>query len=141
GPNGSPIGSPKARFLQWRAALSGSGAGPVLTSVSAAYLQRNLRPEVRSVTIHPPGIVFQKPYSTGDPDLAGFDNQSTPERKLAQAAQSPQGSSSSSLGRRTYQKGLQTLACRADDENEDQLSFDVQYRREGETTWKTLRAA
>jgi hypothetical protein len=138
--NGSPIVSPKARYLQWRATLSGNGASPVLTSVSAAYLQRNLRPEVRSVTVHPPGIVFQKPYSTGDPDLAGFDNQSTPDRKLAQAAQSPQqGGGSPSLGRRTYQKGLQTLAWRADDENEDELSFDVQYRREGESTWKILR--
>jgi SMP-30/Gluconolactonase/LRE-like region len=141
--NGSPIVSPKARYLQWRAVLSGSGDGPVLTSVSAAYLQRNLRPEVRSVTIHPPGIVFQKPYSTGDPDLAGFDNQSTPDRRLMQAAQSPQQSSggSPSLGRRTYQKGLQTLAWRAEDENEDDLSYDVQYRKEGETTWKVLRSA
>jgi sugar lactone lactonase YvrE len=138
---GSPIVSPKARYLQWRATLSGSGAGPILTSVSAAYLQRNLRPEVRSVTIHPPGIVFQKPYSSGDPDLAGFDNQSTPDRKLAQAAQnSGQGGvSSPSLGRRTYQKGLQTLAWRADDENDDELVFDVQYRREGESSWKQLR--
>ena len=54
----------------------------MLTSVTAAYLQRNLRPQVRSITVHPPGIVFQKPFSTGDPDLAGFDNQTTPERTL-----------------------------------------------------------
>jgi hypothetical protein len=134
---GSPITSPKARYLQWRAVLSGSGEGPVLTSVTAAYLQRNLRPVVRSITIHPPGIVFQKPYSTGDPDLAGFENQTTPDRKLAQAAQSNQGTSS--LGRRTYQKGLQTIVWRADDENDDDLSYDVWYRREGDTGWNALR--
>jgi hypothetical protein len=112
----------------------------VLTSISAAYLQRNLRPQVRSVTVHPPGIVFQKPYSSGDPDLAGFENQSTPDRKLAQAAQASQTASSSpSLGRRTYQKGLQTLVWRADDENDDELSYDVLYRREGDPAWKVLR--
>ena len=83
---GSPITSPKTRYLQWRAVLTGKGDGPVLTSVTAAYLQRNLRPQVRSVTVHPPGIVFQKPYTTGEPDLAGFEDQTTPERKLAQAA-------------------------------------------------------
>ncbi|MQA30162.1 MAG: hypothetical protein GEU82_10025 [Luteitalea sp.] len=139
---GSPIVSPKARYLQWRATLSGSGTGPVLTSVSAAYLQRNLRPEVRSVTVHPPGIVFQKPYSTGDPELAGFDNQSTPDRKLAQAAQNPSQPAGSPppLGRRTYQKGLQTLAWRADDQNDDELTYDVHYRREGEALWKVLRS-
>ncbi|MCU1383445.1 MAG: hypothetical protein JWL71_2142 [Acidobacteria bacterium] len=139
-PLGSPITSPKARYLQWRAVLTGKGDGPVLTSVTAAYLQRNLRPVVRSITVHPPGIVFQKPFTTGDPDLAGFDDQSTPERKLAAAA-SAQPGSSSSLGRRTYQKGLQTLLWKADDENDDDLVYDVLFRREGELAWKTLRKA
>jgi hypothetical protein len=91
--------------------------------------------------VHPPGIVFQKPFSTGEPELAGFDDQSTPERKLAAAASAQQGASVSSLGRRTYQKGLQTLAWKADDENDDDLSYDVLFRREGETVWKPLRKA
>ena len=140
-PDGSPITSPKARFLQWRAILTGKGEGPVLTSITAAYLQRNLRPQVRSIAVHPPGIVFQKPFGTGEPELAGFDDQTTPDRKLSSAALSgPQGSSGSpSLGRRTYQKGLQTLIWKADDENDDDLAYDVLYRREGETTWKVLR--
>jgi SMP-30/gluconolaconase/LRE-like protein len=138
--DGSSIASPKARYLQWRAVLTGKGDGLVLTSVTAAYLQRNLRPVVRSITVHPAGIVFQKPFSTGDPELAGFEDQSTPERKLAAQA-SAQPGSSTGLGRRTYQKGLQTLVWKAEDENDDDLVFDVLYRREGETTWKTLRRA
>ncbi len=139
---GTPITSPKARYLQWRVVLTGQNATPVLTSVSAAYLQRNIRPVVHSITIHPPGIVFQKPFSTGDPELAGFEDQSTPERKLAaQAAAQGSPGSAASLGRRTYQKGLQTLVWRADDENDDELVYDVLYRREGETTWKPLRRA
>jgi hypothetical protein len=139
-PDGSPITSPKARYLQWRAVLTGKGDGPVLTSVTAAYLQRNLRPRVQNITVHPPGIVFQKPFSTGDPELAGFDDQSTPERRLAAAA-SQQPGSASGLGRRTFQKGLQTLVWKADDENDDDLVYDVMFRREGETAWKTLRKA
>jgi hypothetical protein len=141
-PDGSAITSPKARFIQWRAVLSGSkGQNPVLTSVTAAYLQRNSRPEVRSITVQPPGIVFQKPYSTGDPDLAGFENQTTPDRKLTSQAMNTTGgtSGSASLGRRTYQKGLQTLMWRADDQNEDDLRYEVDFRREGDATWKALR--
>ncbi len=137
---GSPIVSPKARFLQWRAVLSGTNDTPQLTSISAAYLPRNMRPEVRSITVHPPGIVFQRPFSTGDPDLAGFENQTTPERLLTQAAMTPQGGGAPALGRRTYQKGLQTLLWRADDQNGDQLSFDVHYRREGDAVWRVLRS-
>lgn len=138
---GSAITSPKARYLQWRAVLTASGDGPVLTSVTAAYLQRNLRPVVRSITVHPPGIVFQKPFSTGEPDLAGFEDQTTPDRKLATAAMSAQSGASSSpaLGRRTYQKGLQTLVWKADDENDDDLVYDVLYRREGDPDWTVLR--
>jgi hypothetical protein len=136
-PNGSAITSPKTRYLQWRAVLTGTTATPVLTSVTAAYLQRNLPPQVRSVTVHPPGIVFQKPYTTGEPDLAGFEDQTTPERKLAVEA-SLQGSGNA-LGRRAYQKGLETLQWRADDENGDDIVYDVLYRREGDDVWKPVR--
>jgi sugar lactone lactonase YvrE len=139
-PEGSPITSPKARYLQWRAVLTGKGDGPILTSVTAAYLQRNLRPAVRSITVYPPGIVFQKPFTSGEPELAGFEDQTTPERKLASAAMAVQTASSTpALGRRAYQKGLETLVWKADDENDDDLSYDVFYRREGETTWTALR--
>jgi sugar lactone lactonase YvrE len=135
---GTPITSPKARYLQWRAVLTGQNS-PIVTSITAAYLQRNLRPQVRSVTVHPPGIVFQKPFSTGDPELAGFEDQSTPDRKLAAQASAQAGTTSPTQGRRTYQKGLQTLVWRAEDENDDDLVYDVLYRREGESAWKTLR--
>ena len=137
---GTPIPSPKARYLQWRVVLTGTKSEtPIVTSVTAAYLQRNLRPTVRSITVHPPGIVFQKPFSTGEPDLAGFEDQWTPERRLAQAAAQQSSGATPQLGRRSYQKGLQTIVWKADDENDDELAYDILFRREGETTWKTLR--
>src|SRR5262245_13651014 len=136
--NGSPISSPKARYLQWRAVLSGKGASPILTSVGAAYLQRNVRPEVTSVTVHPPGVVFQKPFSTGETEIAGFDDEPA-ERRLANTGNPGSTAGAPALGRRTYQKGLQTFVWKAEDQNGDELSFDVLYRREGETTWKTLK--
>ena len=70
--SGSPIASPNARYLQWRATLhAGGDASPVLTAVTAAYLPRNLRPEVTRLTVHPPGTVFQQSLSTGDPAHRG----------------------------------------------------------------------
>jgi sugar lactone lactonase YvrE len=135
--HGSTITSPKARYLQWRAVLSGKGDSPVLTSVTAAYLQRNIRPEVASITVHPPGVVFQKPFSSGETEIAGFDAD-TIERRVATSGNPGSGAGAPSLGRRTYQKGLQTFIWKAEDENGDELSYDVLYRREGETTWKAL---
>ncbi len=135
---GSAIASPNARYLQWRAVLTGGPASPVLTSVSAAYLQRNIRPRVESITVHPPGVVFQKPFSTGETEIAGFDEEPQ-ERRLANQGASAAQMGAPPLGKRVYQRGLQTLAWKAEDENDDTLSYDVLYRREGETTWRPLR--
>ena len=135
---GSAISSPRARYLQWRAVLTASGGQPpLLTSVTAAYLPRNMRPRVTSITIHPPGTVFQRPFPT-DPEIAGFEGD-LPERRLTQQAQGTTPGSPPALGRRAYEKGLLTFVWRAEDDNRDDLAYDVQYRREGETSWKVLK--
>ncbi len=140
-PNGVQILSPNARFLQWRAVLSGGEASPVLTSVTAAYLQRNLRPSVTSITVHPAGTVFQKPYSTGEFEIAGYENPGGDTRPAAPAG-APAATATAqgpALGRRTYQKGLQTFQWRAEDGNDDRLEYDVFYRRDSETAWRPLK--
>jgi hypothetical protein len=122
---------------------SRADGGPVLTSVTAAYLPRNLRPNVSSITVHPPGTVFQRPFSTGELEIAGFEENTSDGRSPSQPNQgtgSPSSPSSSpALGRKVYQKGLQTFVWKADDDNDDRLQYDVSYRREGETTWKPLK--
>ena len=146
-PDGDSIASPNARYLQWRAVLSSTArdqAGPVLTSVTAAYLPRNLRPVVSSITVHPPGTVFQRPFSTGELEIAGFDDNTSDGRVQAQQQASQSAGStpappSPALGRKVYQKGLQTFVWKADDDNDDRLQYDVFYRREGESTWRPLR--
>jgi hypothetical protein len=138
---GEPIASPKARYLQWRAELTGSGkTTPILTSVTSAYLPRNARPSIASITVHPPGTVFQRPFPTGDPELAGFET-STSDGRAPNPGSSSSAASSAGvpLGRRTYQKSLQTFVWRADDGDDDKLQFDAYFRREGETDWKVLR--
>jgi sugar lactone lactonase YvrE len=144
--DGQQIQSPKARYLQWRATLSGKEASPILTSVTAAYLQRNLRPKVTGITVYPAGIVFQKPFSTGEAEIAGFED-GWPDTKPSPAALTAGGGAAAAslsgppLGRRIYQKGLQAFSWKAEDENDDKLQYDVLYRREDETSWRTLRKA
>lgn len=136
--DGSLITSPKARYLQWRAVLTARDESPTLTSVTAAYLQRNARPQVATITVHPPGLVFQKPFSTGETEIAGYDGgRADPQPSDPPGA--PPGGGAPALGRRSFKKGLQTLAWKADDDNDDRLTFDVFYRREGETEWRPLR--
>ena len=134
---GTRIESPKARYLQWKAVLTGAnGASPVLTSVSAAYLPRNARPTVDSVTVHPPGVVFQRPFPTGDPELAGIDEAAADPRPPAPGTPT----AAQTLGRRTFQKSLQTFVWSARDADGDRLQYTLAYRREGERTWTTLKS-
>jgi hypothetical protein len=142
--DGEQVTSPNARYLQWRVVMSGDGTqSPVLTSVTTAYLPRNLRPEVASITVHPPGTVFQRPFSTGEMEIAGFEDNTSDGRQPAQSGSqggaSGLAASAPPLGRRVYQKGLQTIVWKAEDDNADRLQYDVLYRREGETVWKPLK--
>ena len=142
--DGEQIASPNARYLQWRATLTADSApSPILTSVTAAYLPRNLRPEVTSITIHPPGTVFQRPFSTNDTEIAGFEDNTSDGRSPSASQAAPAGAAPPPplLGRRLYQKGLQTIVWKAEDDNGDRMQYDVSYRREGETTWKPLKRA
>jgi hypothetical protein len=142
---GSAIASPNARYLQWRAEFTRKGRAdsPALTSVTAAYLPRNMRPRVETITVHPHGVVFQKPFSTGEAELAGYESGTSDGRTgvlAAQAGAQAQSPQAPALGRRTFQKGLQTFVWKAEDPNDDRLQYEVHYRREGDATWRLLRS-
>ena len=132
---GSQVTSPKARYLQWKAELSGTDASPVLFSVTTAYLPRNLAPEITTVTVHEPGVVFQQPFSGTDPPIAGLTDEA--EARAANTNGTSEGQSNS-LGRRVFRKGLQTFVWTARDGNQDELTFDVFYRTEAQSVWSSL---
>ncbi|MEP7116094.1 MAG: hypothetical protein ABI880_00825 [Acidobacteriota bacterium] len=134
---GSAITSPAARYLQWRVVLAAKADSPVVTSVAAAYMQRNQRPVVSGLIVHPPGVVFQKPFPTGETEIAGYRAEVV-EKRLSNQGQPPPSTGAPALGRRTYQQGLQTIVWKGDDANGDDLTFDVSFRREGDATWTVL---
>ena len=131
-PDGNQIGSPRARFIQWRATLrSGSPASSQtwMEDVSVAYLPRNVAPEVLSITSLPVGIglqsVVQMPVdpnveSSGlDPSLFGAVPQVQP--------------------RRLFQRGARSFQWQAEDRNGDTLEYAVYYRALNESTFRLLK--
>jgi hypothetical protein len=139
--DGEPIASPSARFLQLKVVLTGKdGATPVLDTIGAAYLQRNLRPQVTSVTVLAPGEVFQKPLSvSGDTEILGYDPPpaDTPERQAA--ARASLAMPVTTYSKKVLQRGLQTFTWKAEDPNGDLLTYDVDYRPAGDTRFRSLR--
>ena len=139
-PEGSTIRNSKSRYLQWKAVLIGnSKRSPLLTSVTTAYLQRNIRPRVSSVSIEPPGVVFQKPYPSGDPGIAGFDGDTPTQRLSRQVVPSNTGTTNPVQGQRVFKNGLLTFTWKATDDNGDDLEYDILYRHQEQTQWNTLR--
>lgn len=133
------IGSPAARFLQWRATLRSDGSSsPELASLEAAYLPVNLAPRVTAITLHPPGLAFEELLNSSAPRLQGMTDR--PERTEA----ARRGSSGSALpvgsGRQLYIHGVRTATFRANDPNGDRLHYRVSYRRQGDVPWQPLRS-
>ena len=138
--DGSPITSPRARYLQWRAVLAGArrvaaaDVGdrglPAAQHASARHVDHDSSRRARcsSGRSRP---TRRSPASTATRPTAARRRNCL--RAPAAAGGSP------NLGRRAYQKGLLTFVWRAEDDNRDELSYDVLYRREGETAWKPLK--
>jgi sugar lactone lactonase YvrE len=138
---GERVTSPTARFLQWKATFAAAAGAPAaprpsLTAVTVAYLARNTRPVVTSVTLPPPGVVFQRAYQNQEGAIAGMDDATMASRQpqvdTAQPVPQP--------GRPMFERGLQTITWKADDEDDDQLVYSLDYRREGEQAWRPLKA-
>jgi hypothetical protein len=104
--------------------------------VTLAYLPRNARPTLTEITVHPPGVVFQRPFANEDGAIAGLDDLSALARRppgdLTPTAPPP--------GRRMFQRGLQTIAWKAQDADGDRLLYSLRYRRDGDGTWRELRS-
>jgi hypothetical protein len=130
------IASPPARYLQWKVTMAGT---PILDHVTLTYLPRNQRPKLTSLTIHPPGVVFQQPYATQEPpDLAGYlSTTPAPARDQAIAAATPTATAAA-VGRRLFQKGFQTFQWDASDPDKDDLRYQVAVRRVGTDDWRVL---
>ncbi len=136
-PAGSPIASPPARFLQWRARLTRprGAESPALQAVSTSYVQSNLPPAIESVTVRPPGVVRQRlPYLPEiDPtDLAftGIDVNPDDPPRADQSAIVPD--------KEVYVRGMRAIVWTAGDPNDDRLSYTLSFRGEGEKAWKPL---
>jgi len=138
-PAGKPMGVPKARFAQWKADFSTTDTKitPVLRGVRIAYLQQNIRPEIVSITVHPPGIVFRKGAVLQE-GFAGVIETVPSAQDQADAAFQAQSAFGPQLGKREYRNGFQTITWSAVDQNQDDLRFTVFYKDKGDRTWKQL---
>lgn len=130
-PEGNQIGSPRARFIQWRATMrSVPGSSQTwMEDVSVAYLPRNVAPEVVSITALPIGVGLQQVVQSAvDPNVesSGLD-----PSLFGPVAQVPP--------RRFYQRGARSFQWQAEDRNGDTLEYTIYYRSLNDQTFRLLK--
>ena len=127
---GEPIASPPARFLQLKAELTTSNRAhsPVLQEINFSYLQKNIAPQIKEITLHPAGDYF--------PDAS---SQTAVDSHLMDGAVGIQpGGQPAFAGRKNYQKGYRSVGWKSQDDNGDILTFDLFYRGKNFQGWNTL---
>lgn len=132
--------SPAARFVQWKATLTGDGGthAPELESVDVAYLPKNVEPRVDEIEITPPNYKF--PTTAATLFSLAQPSQSLnlpPMGKRSQATLS--FDMSGATPPMQYVKGTIGGRWLASDPNGDTLVFTVEIRGIDEAEWKPLK--
>ena len=136
---GARAGVPSARFAQWRATLSTSGAqSPELDNVEFAYLPRNVAPRVEQIEITPDNYKFPP----ASPALVSTQTLNLPAMTRSHAASSGltlTATDTTSTPAMQYAKGFIGARWLAADDNGDDMIYTVQIRGIHETGWKPLK--
>jgi len=141
---GARIASPAARFVQWRATLTGDGGrqSPELESVDVAYLPKNVEPRVDQIEITPANYKFPAPSSS--PLLAIVAspqtlNLPTLGRRSTVTVPTPPSENTTTTPAMQLAKGYLGARWLAIDPNGDTMIYRVEIRGAAEKEWKLLK--
>lgn len=128
------IGSPSARFLQYRLKLTAaaSGSSPQVSLMEMAYLTKNVAPVVEEIEATPPNYRFPAPSASSSAQTLSLP----PMGQKRRSSSSLSLDSGSSLN---YARGWAGVRWKAADDNGDKLSYTVEIRAIGEQSWKPLK--
>ena len=128
---------PAGRYFQWRAELEADGGeSPSLSEVLMSYKQANLPPRIESLTVMEPGQVLvpanfnpaQQIYEPVHPNRQGIFT-------VLEAEAPKENRRLKTL----WKKGYRTLRWTSEDPNEDDLFYDLEFRRaEGSEDWLSM---
>jgi hypothetical protein len=131
--SGDRVTSPAARFLQYRATVSGAAE---LYGVTAAFEMKNVAPVIEALESTPANYKFPAPVAAAPPIPPALTlpplGRTTP---VPSSARSVDTGPSPAL---TSAKGFIGARWLATDENGDTLTFKIEIRGEHETAWKPL---
>jgi outer membrane protein assembly factor BamB len=149
--SGETVKCPPARFVQWKAVFqSAKGDVPNVSWVSLAYLPKNVAPVIDAIVLEDPGVRAQ-----GFPIVPqqGPGNPAPVPLRLPQTSASAAAAAAAAIAVQEFQqrpkgqlptqgfvqRGYQSVVWAAHDDNDDELTFSIYYRGEGEKNWRLLK--
>ncbi len=126
---GGAIEAPPARFLQWQAVLSSGPRPGRVDNVVVSYRPKNVAPKVDEVVVQVgarfPPVVKPQQESVNIP--VGQTQPAQPAQRFEPAPSA------------VRDRGWVAARWSAKDENDDEMTYSVYYRGDGEKNWKLLK--
>ena len=129
---GSPVTSPRARYIQWKAVFHASGANtPTLNDVTVSYLNENLPPQIRSLNVSTAGERTSP--------AAGSSSALSSGTAISVGSQSAAAFGPMTSGGNFAGKIPVTLSWQAEDPNNDLLVYSLYVKATDEQDWHVLK--
>lgn len=117
------------RYVQWRARLErGASEGPELDSSELTYRQENLAPKVESLEVLDPGEILVP--TSFNPQSQTFEPWSPNRDGIFTTLRFDKPKNGDGRTKSLWKKGYRTLRWSAKDGNEDELWFQLEFRRD-----------
>ncbi len=132
----SSITSPNARYIQWKAELSGTGGvTPILDNVTVAYLPQNSPPIVRSINVTLQMAAASGAKASQQQAISPYTVTVTDTGDASSSA--PAGTPTQTLSRAAAQQI--TISWQAEDPDGDRLVYNLYFRSDEEHRWMLLK--
>jgi outer membrane protein assembly factor BamB len=131
------IPAPAARYVQWKLTMPKPVRDAAIDGVTIAFINRNVAPEISSIAVQDPAVVFISSAYPSAPQVVEATNPD--EYGIFTSLDNPRERQQNDPGKRMFRKGFRTITWRAEDANGDSLRYTVSFRRKGEEKWLRLR--
>lgn len=131
------IDVPSARYVQWKLTMPKPQRDAFIDGVTVAYINRNVAPEITSIAVQDPAVVFISSAYPTSPQVVEATNPD--EYGIFTSLDNPRERVAADPGKRVFRKGFRTIMWRAEDENGDSLRYTLSFRRKGADKWLRLR--
>lgn len=126
------VSAPPARYVQMK--INGSGDVSV-DSISVAFVNRNVAPQIDSFTVADPAVVFL----SGNYPVAPQVVEATSPDEYGIFTSLDEAVDRNAPGKKYFRRGYRTVSWKASDPNGDLLRYTVHFRRNGSEQWLRLR--